>query len=71
VPPTSSRRKGQEQQWRTAVAMPDLPQPQEPSRLHQRKTMIEILTGVAFGILLVAVLSFLFGFISAWVKDKQ
>jgi hypothetical protein len=33
--------------------------------------MIEILTGVAFGILLVAVLSFLFGFISAWVKDKQ
>jgi len=39
VPPTPSGREGQEQQWRTAVAMPDLPRPEEPLRLYQRKTM--------------------------------
>jgi hypothetical protein len=39
VSPATSRRKGQEQQWSATVAMPDLPRPQEPLRLYQRKAM--------------------------------
>ena len=32
--------------------------------------MIDLLVDVAIGVLLVAVLSFMYGFISAWMKDK-
>jgi hypothetical protein len=39
MPPASSRREGQEQQWRTAVAMPDLPRPKEPWRLYKGEAM--------------------------------
>jgi hypothetical protein len=41
VPPASSGRKWQEQQGRTAVAMPDLPRPQEPWRLYKGEAMTE------------------------------
>jgi len=41
VPPASSGRKWQEQQGRTAVAMPNLPRLEEPWRLYQRKAMTE------------------------------
>jgi hypothetical protein len=33
--------------------------------------MIDTLTGIAIGALLVALLSFSYGFISAWMKDKN
>jgi hypothetical protein len=33
--------------------------------------MIDTLVGFAIGVLLVAVPLFLYGFVSAWVKDKQ
>jgi hypothetical protein len=39
VPLKPSSDKGQEQQRRTAVAMPYLPRPQEPCRLYQGETM--------------------------------
>jgi hypothetical protein len=33
--------------------------------------MIDILIGMTAGALFVVVLSFLFGFMSAWIKDKS
>jgi hypothetical protein len=33
--------------------------------------MTDTFIGVAFGVLLVATLSFLYGFISTWIKDKN
>jgi hypothetical protein len=33
--------------------------------------MIDLLVDVAIGVLLVAVLSFMYGFISAWMKDRN
>ena len=33
--------------------------------------MIDLLIDVAIGVLLVAVLSFMYGFISAWMKDRN
>jgi hypothetical protein len=39
VPPAPSGLKGQELQRLPPVAMPDLPRPQKPWRLYQRKTM--------------------------------
>jgi hypothetical protein len=33
--------------------------------------MTDLLVDITIGVLFVAVLSFLFGFISAWVKDKN
>jgi hypothetical protein len=33
--------------------------------------MIDMFIGLATGVLLVAVLSFLYGFISTWIKDKN
>jgi hypothetical protein len=39
VPPASSRREGQEQQWGASMAVPDLQRSQEPIRLYQRKAM--------------------------------
>jgi hypothetical protein len=33
--------------------------------------MIDTFIGFAIGVLLVAVPLFLYGFVSAWVKDKQ
>jgi hypothetical protein len=39
--PEPRRRKRQEQQGWHSVAMPDLPRPQKPWRLYQRKAMTE------------------------------
>ena len=33
--------------------------------------MIDLLVDVAIGVLLVAVLSFMYGFILAWMKDRN
>jgi hypothetical protein len=33
--------------------------------------MIDLLVDVAIGVLFVAVLSFMYGFISAWMKDRN
>jgi hypothetical protein len=33
--------------------------------------MTDTFIGVALGVLLVATLSFLYGFISTWIKDKN
>jgi hypothetical protein len=33
--------------------------------------MIDLLVDVAIGVLLVAVLFFMYGFISAWMKDRN
>jgi hypothetical protein len=33
--------------------------------------MIDLLVDVAIGVLLVATLSFMYGFISAWMKDRN
>jgi hypothetical protein len=33
--------------------------------------MIDLLVDVAIGVLLVAILSFMYGFISAWMKDRN
>jgi hypothetical protein len=33
--------------------------------------MTDLLVDVAIGVLLVAILSFMYGFISAWMKDRN
>jgi hypothetical protein len=33
--------------------------------------MVDMFIGVALGVLLVATLSFLYGFISAWIRDNN
>jgi len=71
VPPATSRQAGANQQGRSAMEVPDLPRPEEPWRLYKGQAMIDTLIGFVIGVLLVAVPLFLYGFISAWVRDKQ